>query len=88
LFHIWGDQTGCTGSDQVDDTPTQSDANYNRPAFPHFSCKGQPHGDMFMNYMDYVDDAAMFMFTKGQVLRIEATLNGPRSTIVASPALQ
>jgi hypothetical protein len=88
LFHIWGDQTGCTGSDQVDDTPTQSDANYNRPAFPHFSCKGQPHGDMFTNYMDYVDDAAMFMFTKGQVLRIEATLNGPRSTIVASPALQ
>jgi hypothetical protein len=31
-----------------------------------------------MNYMDYVDDEAMFMFTKGQVARMRATLSGPR----------
>lgn len=43
---------------------------------------------MFMNYMDYVDDKAMFTFTKGQVLRMDATLSGPRGTIVASPAVQ
>lgn len=88
LFHIWGDRSGCMGSDQVDDTPTQADPNYGQPTFPHHSCKGQANGDLFMNYMDYVDDQAMFTFTKGQVLRIDATLSGPRGTIVASPALQ
>jgi len=31
-----------------------------------------------MNYMDYTDDDAMFMFTPQQVARIRATLNGPR----------
>jgi hypothetical protein len=36
---------------------------------------------MFMNYMDYVDDAAMFMFTYGQAARINATLAGPRKAI-------
>jgi hypothetical protein len=38
---------------------------------------------MFMNYMDYVDDAAMVMFTTGQVARMRATLEGPRSSIGA-----
>jgi hypothetical protein len=36
---------------------------------------------MFMNYMDYVDDAAMFMFTPGQVARMQASLDMARSTI-------
>ena len=30
-----------------------------------------------MNYMDLVDDDAMFMFTKGQVVRMRKTLDGP-----------
>jgi len=85
LFHIWGDDDGaCTGSDQVDDTPNQADANSSKPHFPTISCNNGPNGDMFMNYMDYVDDDSMFMFTKGQVLRMEATLNGPRSAISES----
>jgi hypothetical protein len=36
---------------------------------------------MFVNYMDYVDDAAMFMFTTQQVVRMQAALNGPRKKI-------
>jgi hypothetical protein len=37
---------------------------------------------MFVNYMDYVDDAAMFMFSAQQVTRMRAALDGPRSGLV------
>ena len=88
LRHIWGDDFGaCTGSDQVDDTPNQADANYGTPAFPHITCGNRPNGDMFMNYMDYVDDIAMFMFTADQVARMRAALDGPRASIKTSDAL-
>ena len=33
---------------------------------------------MFMNYMDYVDDAAMFLFTAQQVVRMRTALDGAR----------
>jgi hypothetical protein len=36
---------------------------------------------MFMNYMDYVDDDTMVMFTTGQVARMQETLDGPRSNL-------
>jgi hypothetical protein len=81
LRHIWGDRTDCTGSDEVSDTPRAQMPNYGTPAFPHISCNNGPNGDMFMNYMDYVDDEAMFMFTQGQAARINATLAGPRAQI-------
>jgi hypothetical protein len=79
LFHIWGDDgTGCHGSDRCPDTPNQASENYGEPAFPSVSCHNGPNGDLFMDYMDYVDDKAMFMFTVGQATRMNATLNGPR----------
>ncbi len=34
-----------------------------------------------MDYMDYVDDGAMFMFTPQQVARMLTTLEGPRSAL-------
>lgn len=82
LRHIWGDDgTGCSGSDFVADTPNQGGPNYGTPVFPTISCSNGPDGDLFMNYMDYVDDAAMVMFTQGQVARMQACLDGPRSSI-------
>jgi len=82
LNHIWGDDdSGCTGTDNVVDTPNQGGSNIGAPTFPHVSCGNGPNGDMFMNYMDYVDDRAMFMFTAGQVTRMQACLDGPRSSI-------
>jgi Pregnancy-associated plasma protein-A len=82
LRHIWGDDgTGCTGDDFVADTPNAGGPNFGTPTFPHISCGNGPNGDLFMNYMDYVDDAAMFMFTHGQVDRMQAALDGPRSSI-------
>ena len=83
LNHIWGDTNDCSGTDHVDDTPNAQLPNFGKPSFPHVSCGNGPNGDMFVNYMDYVDDAAMFMFTSGQVARMQATLAGPRSSIGA-----
>ncbi|WP_230313678.1 zinc metalloprotease [Nakamurella alba] len=85
LRHIWGDDgTGCAGSDFVADTPNQGGPNYGTPTFPTISCNNGPNGDLFMNYMDYVDDAAMYLFTPGQVDRMQAALDGPRSSIGTS----
>lgn len=83
LSHIWGESRipTCRDTDFVDDTPDQFDKNYGKPTFPRISCGNDPHGDMFMNYMDYVDDDAMFMFTKGQVIRMQAALADPRSEL-------
>ncbi|MFG1695170.1 zinc metalloprotease [Nonomuraea sp. NPDC049309] len=83
LRHIWGDDgDGCSGSDFVDDTPNQAGPNFGAPSYPKVSCGNAPHGDMFMNYMDYVEDAAMFMFTKGQASRMDSALAGPRSSFL------
>ena len=70
LRHIWGD-TNC-GSDLVSDTPTHNTANYGISPFPHYStCSGTPI-EMTMNYMDYTDDAGMYMFSNGQKSRMLA----------------
>lgn len=91
LYHIWGDDgTGCTGSDNVNDTPNQADENYGCPAFPTVSCSNGPNGDMFMNYMDYTDDACMYMFTAGQKARMQALFaaGGFRASLVNSLGCQ
>ena len=74
LRHIWGDASNCSGSHLVEDTPPAAGPNVGAPTYPHKSCPDQPYGDMFMNFMDYVDDEAMFMFTKGQVARMREAL--------------
>ena len=85
LYHIWGDDgTGCFGSDEVDDTPNQASENFGVPTYPHISCNNRPHGDMFMNYMDYVDDRCMVMFTQGQAVRVSACLEGPRLSFLTA----
>ena len=71
LKHTWGD-TDC-GDDEVDDTPRQKSYNFGCPSFPHVTtCSPDANGDMFMNYMDFSDDACMNMFTTGQKKRMRA----------------
>ena len=80
LRHIWGDMQ-C-GNDFVDDTPKHTTANFGCPAFPHYnSCDNA--AEMTMNYMDYTDDACMYMFTNGQKSRMLAVLasGGPRAVM-------
>ena len=79
LRHIWGDTPDCSGSDMVADTPNCAGPNYGMPSWPVVTCNNGPNGDMFMNYMDYTDDAGMFMFTAQQVIRMRTTLDTVRS---------
>ncbi len=82
LRHIWGD-SNC-GNDFVADTPTQQAANFGCPNFPHVTCSNGPNGDMSMNYMDYVDDACMYMFTAGQGTRINTSITASRASLLNS----
>ena len=79
LRHIWADTPDCSGSDMVADTPNAAGPNFGMPAFPHVTCNNGPNGDMFVNYMDYTDDAGMFMFTSQQVLRMRTALDTLRA---------
>ena len=85
LDHIWGNSGNC-GNDNVNDTPTQEEENYNCPAFPHNanSCgTSNSSGDMFMNYMDYTNDGCMNLFTLGQKARMTAAINQYRSNLLS-----
>ena len=80
LRHIWGDAT-C-GNDFVADTPTQTGSNGGSPTYPLYNtCGGVQRSVMFMNYMDYVYDSAMYMFSSGQKARMMAvtSTSGPRA---------
>ncbi len=69
LRHIWGgDGKTCNQDDDVADTPSQLKSNGGCPSLRTVSCGTR---DLHMNYMDYVNDACMYMFTKGQEQRME-----------------
>lgn len=87
LYHIWGDQAGCATDDQVNDTPLQDWYHSGVPTFPQVSCNNGPNGDMFMNYMDYVDDACYCLFTLEQAIRMDACLAEGRASILTSDGL-
>jgi hypothetical protein len=83
LHHIWGDSPvpTCNDDDFVPDTPGQMEPNFGTPAFPSITCNNGPNGDMFMNYMDYVNDEAMLMFTTQQVMRMRTALSVQRPAL-------
>ncbi len=86
LSHIWGDQ--YCGDDQISDTPPQVDPNGLCRSFPHNannSCGADQNGEMYMNYMDYVPDGCMNLFTQGQSNRMNAVLStSPYNQLPAS----
>lgn len=83
LRHIWGDAT-C-GSDLVSDTPVHGTSNYGCPSHPKSNTCGTT-AEMFMNYMDYTDDACMYMFSAGQKARMQALFvtGGARASLKTS----
>lgn len=80
LRHIWGDDesesNSCSGTDYVDDTPNQSFSTTGCPTGSRTSCGSE---NMYMNFLDYTNDACMNLFTAGQVERMITVLeNSPR----------
>ncbi|GIV29052.1 MAG: hypothetical protein KatS3mg028_0118 [Bacteroidia bacterium] len=84
LRHIGGDAVSGCATDYCNDTPPnkggyaggQNGQNYGCPSYPlHVNqCSGNVDGDMFMNFMDYTDDACMYMFTVDQTTRIQTAM--------------
>ncbi|MFK8105272.1 MAG: M43 family zinc metalloprotease, partial [Saprospiraceae bacterium] len=66
LDHIWGG--GCGSDDAVNDTPNSSSPYFGCPNVGASTCSST---DMHMNYMDYTNDACMYMFSDGQAGRME-----------------
>ncbi len=81
LEHIWGN--GCNSDDDVADTPEQENSYGGCPVHPRTSCGSD---DMFMNYMDYVNDDCMAFFTEGQKARMHAALNTARNGLLNNSA--
>jgi len=84
LRHIWGDEPGCAGSDNISDTPNQGDNNGNLFTCPAVipgttTCADLPFtcnsNDFYHNYMDYTPDDCMSMFTQEQAQVMNATAN-------------
>lgn len=76
LSHVWENssgQGGCGYDDGINDTPIQSEASFSCPSHPQASCGSN---DMFMNFMDYVNDDCSNLFTKGQAQVMRAVLSG------------
>jgi hypothetical protein len=67
LYHIWRND-GCGIDDQVSDTPLADDEYFGCPSVGQSSCGST---DMHMNYMDYTNDMCMYMFSAGQMTRME-----------------
>ncbi len=87
LKHLWGDE--YCGDDGITDTPKQSGYNVGCPSGVLISCGNGPNGDMFMNYMDFTNDACLNMFTMGQKARMLSLFNsgGVRNALLTSKGL-
>ena len=93
LRHTGGDVANGCATDYCNDTPPSRGCNnpcgngfglnFGSPAYPFHAnmCAGPPanvNGDMFMNFMDYTDDLAMYMFTEDQRVRMHVAMqNSP-----------
>lgn len=83
LSHLWGrDEISCfDDGDMVDDTPSQSEIYFGCIDTPQFSCGSQ---DMTSNFMEFVDDACLNFFTKGQAERMMDALFRHRYELISS----
>lgn len=67
LPHTWGNG-GCSSDDGISDTPNIDGPSYSCPA--DGSVTMCSNTSLTMNFMDYVNDACMYMITEGQANRV------------------
>lgn len=90
LDHPWGEDDSACGTvandDGVSDTPATNNPYYGCTTFPsnENACTPTTNGSLFMNYMDYADDACMAMFTNGQKTLVQNAMSGPRASLLTS----
>lgn len=87
LRHIWGD-SDC-GNDYIDDTPPQSSSTLGCPSGVISTCNNGPNGNMYMNFMDFTNDACINMFTRGQAAVMRSLFDdyGKRNSLLSSTGL-
>ncbi len=81
LDHIFSG--GCNNLDAVADTPAEAGPYFGCPALGAATCGST---DMHMNFMDYTNDACMYMFSAGQSSRMENYLNANLQNVIANAA--
>lgn len=84
LRHIWGDSP-C-GDDNIADTPPQQGPTRGCPSGVVATCSSGAAGNMYMNYMDFTNDACTNMFTLGQVNKMHELFmkGGAREPLLSS----
>lgn len=99
LSHIWGNGNygstpnssvcgSSTWSDGCADTPATYYPYFGAPTYPNnqYTCTNTSNGAMFMNYMDYVNDSSMAMFTNNQKTITQNALSSPRASLLNTNA--
>jgi hypothetical protein len=99
LEHPWGEadystsnpnrnNCGTTGWDDFcADTPAIFYPHFDKPSNINiYTCVSSNNGAMFMNYMDYVYDRQMAMFSNNQKTIAQNTMAGPRASLLNSNA--
>jgi len=92
IDYVDGNDPQETKGDCVIDTPPQLNPTYGNPfstptTWPTSkpSDESQSYRAMFMDFMDYVDDIAMFMFTADQASKMRQMVRIYRSQILTGP---
>lgn len=84
LYHTFNNGCGtdlCLDGDYICDTPPQASPSFNCATLNSCSNDIPDVNDQKENYMNYTNDACKNMFTNGQKLRIQATLDTIRTNI-------
>lgn len=88
VLHPWGDGD-CATNDYCDDTPPVTAAQSSCPSTPPQACDGSGPTQV-TNYMDYVPDDCMNLFTNDQAARMQYVLenSAARKSLLSSPGLR
>lgn len=89
LHELWNEQIPCR-DDYVNDTPIHNAPNFGEnQQYKHVSLCFDGDVEMTMNYMDNSDDNSLYMFTRGQMLRMQATIGegGARNQLLYSNSI-